>query len=177
MSNWCISCSDWSGKILDPKIVHQYPTNQTKKHHTRRSSLPTRLWTPVLLMTLLLATALGIKKVFDEIGHIAGALSYQHVVITVNLSSLSLQAKSLNRVIHFYEDQICDTYHTSNNANATMYKPIEKVQYYAIHQRSVQFHQHGRPKQCHQHSPQEHEVTQILDPWSTGIVPQCGCYP
>ena len=79
-------------------------------------------------MTLLFAMASGTKIVFEEIGHMAGALSYQHVVIPVNLTSLFLQANSLDGVIHFYEDQICATF---DNANATMYKSIEKAQDYA----------------------------------------------
>ena len=79
------------------------------------------LWTP-LLITLICATASGTKIVFEEIGHMAGALSYQHVVIPLNLSSLTDQANSLEGVIQFYEDRICDAYdHASGDAS--VYQP------------------------------------------------------
>ena len=59
---------------------------------------------------------------FEEIGHMAGALSYQHVVIPLNLSSLTDQANSLEGVIQFYEDRIRDAYdHASGDAS--VYKP------------------------------------------------------
>ena len=64
--------------------------------------------------------ALGTKIVFEEIGHMAGALSYQHVVIPLNLTSLVDQANSLEGIIQFYEDRIRDTYN-----NASVYQPAK----------------------------------------------------
>ena len=102
-----------------------------RKPLTRRSSPLARPWTPVLLITLFFATASGTKIVFEEIGHMAGALSYQHVVIPINLTSLTLQANSLDGVIQFYEDQICDTYDNADPMNHSMYKPSTKAADYA----------------------------------------------
>ena len=48
----------------------------------------------------------------------AGALSYQHVVIPLNLTSLINQANSLEGILQFYEDIIRDTYD-----NASVYQP------------------------------------------------------
>ena len=59
---------------------------------------------------------------FEEIGHMAGALSYQHVVIPLNLSSLTHQANSLEGVIQFYEDRIRDAYDNASGA-ASVYQP------------------------------------------------------
>ena len=50
----------------------------------------------------------------------AGALSYQHVVIPLNLTSLIDQAKSLEGIVQFYEDRIHDTY-----KNASVYQPAK----------------------------------------------------
>ena len=48
----------------------------------------------------------------------AGALSYQHMVIPLNLTLLINQANSLEGIIQFYDDRICDTYD-----NASVYQP------------------------------------------------------
>ena len=57
----------------------------------------------------------------------AGALSYQHVVIPLNLTSFIDQANSLEGIVQFYEDQICDTYN-----NASLYHPAKDSKgYYA----------------------------------------------
>ena len=64
--------------------------------------------------------ALGTKIVFEVIGHMAGALSYQHVVIPLNLTSLIDQANSLEGIIQFYEDPIHDTYD-----NTSGYQPAK----------------------------------------------------
>ena len=45
----------------------------------------------------------------------------------INLSSLAYQANSSDRVIQFYEDQICDTFN-----NATVYKCVKRVDNYAF---------------------------------------------
>ena len=62
----------------------------------------------------------GTKIVFEEICHMAGALSYQHVVIPLNLTSLVDQANSLEGIIQFYEDRIRDTYD-----NPSVYQPAK----------------------------------------------------
>ena len=69
---------------IQTSLAHIWLTKKT----LTKSSPPSQPWTPVLLMTLLFAMASGTKIVFEEIGHMAGALSYQHVVISVNLTSL-----------------------------------------------------------------------------------------
>ena len=103
---------------------------------TERKPLPRRNsplvvpWTPILI-TLLFATASGTKIVFEEIGHMAGALSYQHVVIPLNLSSLSHQANSLEGVIQFYEDRIRDAYDQAPAAES-VYKPSAANDYARI---------------------------------------------
>ena len=61
---------------------------------------------------------------FEEIGHMAGALSYQHVVIPLNLTSLTDQANSLEGIIQFYEDRIRDTYDNASGA-ASVYQPAK----------------------------------------------------
>ena len=50
----------------------------------------------------------------------AGALSYQHMVIPLNLTLLIDQANSLEEIIQFYEDRIRDTY-----KNASVYQPAK----------------------------------------------------
>ena len=60
-----------------------------------------------------------------------GSFSYQHVVIPINLTSLTLQANSLDGVIQFYEDQICDTYDNADPMNHSVYKPSTKAADYA----------------------------------------------
>ena len=64
--------------------------------------------------------ASGTKIAFEETGHMAGALSYQHVVIPLNLTSLVDQANSLEGIIQFYEDRTRDTYN-----NASVYQPAK----------------------------------------------------
>ena len=61
---------------------------------------------------------------FEEIGHMAGALSYQHVVIPLNLTSLTDQANSLDGIIQFNEDRIRDTYDNASGA-ASVYQPTK----------------------------------------------------
>ena len=61
----------------------------------------------------------------------AGALSYQHVVIPLNLSSLSHQANSLEGVIQFYEDRIRDAYDQAPAAES-VYKPSAANDYARI---------------------------------------------
>ena len=57
-----------------------------------------------------LCYGLGYQDSVEEIGHMAGALSYQHVFPSTCHLSLVLQANSLDGVIQFYEDLICATY-------------------------------------------------------------------
>ena len=59
----------------------------------------------------------------------AGTLSYQHVMIPINLTLLSLHTNSLDGVIQFYEDRIRATYNNAN-LNNSVHTPVEKEQDY-----------------------------------------------
>ena len=87
---------------------------------------------------------------FEEIGHMAGALTYQHVVIPLNLTSLINQANSLEGIIQFYEDRIRDTYD-----NASVYQPTKDGK------GTTPTSMNGWTVQHHRYAPPELEFTQI----------------
>ena len=109
-------------------FIQEHRTTVGSKHCSSVSSRPKENpfqeeivhWSGGGLSSSLHYSLLGTKIVFEEFGLMAGELSYQHVVIPLNLTSLIDQANSLEGIIQFYTDQIGDTYD-----NASVYQPTK----------------------------------------------------
>ena len=119
-------------KMLDTNWIQKSSTSiqPTKKTQTRRSSPSTRLWTPILLMTLLFAMASGTKIVlrklvtWQELCH-TNMYSHQPVISLLFFKPTAWMESSNFMKTSFVPPM------TNDNTNATVYQPVAKVQDYA----------------------------------------------